>query len=98
MKAFARFKIEIWCKDLAYVDKLAKYNNGVKFLLVRQYLFEATVEWRRLKIKDSKHTVRAFLTEDTKKSTQKILGRLGNRICWRAESYAKLKEFKFTVQ
>ena len=24
MKAFARFKNEIWCMDLAYVDKLAK--------------------------------------------------------------------------
>ena len=35
MKAFARFKIELWCMDLAYVDKLAKDNNGVKYLLVR---------------------------------------------------------------
>ena len=35
MKAFARFKNEIWCMDLAYVDKLAKDNNGVKYLLVR---------------------------------------------------------------
>ena len=31
MRAFARFKIEIWCMDLAFVDKLAKENNGVKF-------------------------------------------------------------------
>ena len=36
MRAFARFKSEIWCMDLAYVDKLAKDNNGVKYLLVRQ--------------------------------------------------------------
>ena len=28
MKAFARFKNEIWCLDLAYVDKLAKDNYG----------------------------------------------------------------------
>ena len=39
MKAFARFKNKIWCKDLAYVDKLAKDNNDVKYLLVRQDLF-----------------------------------------------------------
>ena len=38
MKAIARFKNEIWCMDLAYVDKLAKDNNGVKYLLVRQDL------------------------------------------------------------
>ena len=30
-RAFARFRKEIWCKDLAYVDKLAKGNNGVKY-------------------------------------------------------------------
>ena len=29
MKAFGRFKNEIWCMDLAYVDKLAKDNNGI---------------------------------------------------------------------
>ena len=29
-RAFARFKDEIWCMDLAYVGKLAKDNNGVK--------------------------------------------------------------------
>ena len=30
MRAFARFRNEIWCMDLSYVDKLAKENNGVK--------------------------------------------------------------------
>ena len=40
MKAFARFKNEIWCMDLAYVAELAKDNNGVKYLLVRQDLFD----------------------------------------------------------
>ena len=44
MKAFARFKNEIWCMDLACVDKLAKDNNGVKHILVRQDLFGRTVD------------------------------------------------------
>ena len=30
MKAVARFRNEIWCVDLAYVDKLFKDKNGVK--------------------------------------------------------------------
>ena len=30
MKAFARFKVEFWCVDLAYVDKLTNDNNDVK--------------------------------------------------------------------
>ena len=42
-EGFARFKNEIWCMDLAYVDKLAKENNGVKYLLVRQDLFYRTI-------------------------------------------------------
>ena len=39
-RRFQRLKViaydidEIWSIDVAYVDKLAKYNNGVKYLLV----------------------------------------------------------------
>ena len=58
--AFARFKSEIWCMDLAYVDKLAKDNNGVKYLLVRQVLFDRTVDAKGMKTKDSKETVKTF--------------------------------------
>ena len=54
--------------DLAYVDKLAKDNNGVKYLLVRQDLFDRTVDAKGKKTKDSKETVRAFLTMITKKN------------------------------
>ena len=71
MKAFARFKNETWCMDLAYVDKLAKENNGVKYVLVRQDLFDRTVDAKRMKTKDSKQTARAFLTMITKKHRPK---------------------------
>ena len=66
MKAFARFKNELWCMDLAYVDKLANDNKGVKYLLVRQDLFDRTVDAKRMKTKDSKETVRTLLTMITK--------------------------------
>ena len=71
MKIFARFKNELWCMNLAYVDKLAKYKNGVKYLLVRQDLFDRTVDAKGMKTKDSKETVRAFLTMITKKNRPK---------------------------
>ena len=71
MKAFARFKNEIWCMDLAYVYKLAKDNNGVKYNLVRQDLFDRTVAAKGMKTEDSKETVRAFLTMITKKKRHK---------------------------
>ena len=52
MRAFARFRKEIWCMDLAYVDKMAKEKNGVKCLLVRQDLLDRIVNAKRMKTKD----------------------------------------------
>ena len=52
---------------MAYVDKLVRDNNGVKYLLFRQDLFDRTVDAKSIKTKDSKETVRAFLTMIKKK-------------------------------
>ena len=68
MKASARFKNEILCMDLPYVDKLAKDNYCVEYRLVRQDLFDRTVDAKGMKTKDSKETVRTFLTMITKKN------------------------------
>ena len=57
--------------DLAYADKLAEDNNGVKYLLVRQDLFDRTVDAERMKAKGSKETVCAFLSMITKKNLHK---------------------------
>ena len=71
MRAFARFRNEIWCMDLAYVDKLAKENNGVKCLLVRQDLFDGSVNAKGMKTKDSQETVKAFSSMITKRNRPK---------------------------
>ena len=63
MRAFARFKNKNWCMDLTYVDKLARDNKGVKYLQVRQDLFDRSVDAKgpkRMKTKDSKETARHF--------------------------------------
>ena len=57
--------------DLAYVDKLAKENNGVNYLLVRQDLFDRTVNAKGMKTKDSQETVKAFSSIITKRSRPK---------------------------
>ena len=57
--------------DLAYVDKLAKDNNGVKYLLVRQDLLDRTVDAKGMKTKDSKETVKTFSKMITKKKRPK---------------------------
>ena len=71
LRAFARFRNEIWCMDLPYVDKLAKENNGVKFLPVRQDLFDRTVSAKGMKTKDSQETVKAFSSMITKRNRPK---------------------------
>ena len=52
LRVFARFRNGIWCMNLAYVDKLAKEINGVKYLLVRQDLFDRTVNAKGMKTRD----------------------------------------------
>ena len=99
MKAFARFKNAICCMDLAYVDKLAKDNNGVKCLLVRQDLFDRTVDAKGMKSKDSKETIRAFLSMITKKNRPEKIGLTREQnLLESLKSYANLKEYKFTLQ
>ena len=74
MQAFARFKNEIWCMDQAYVDKLSKDKNDVKFLLVRQDLFDRTVDAKGVQTKNSKETVKTFSKMITKKNRPKKIG------------------------
>ena len=53
--------------DLAYVDKLPKDNNVVNFLLVRQDLFDRTVDAKGMKNKVSRETSKAFSKMTSKK-------------------------------
>ena len=71
MWAFARFRNEIWCMDLAYVEKLAKENNGVKYSQVRQDLFDGILNAQRRKTNDSQETVKAFSSMITKRNRPK---------------------------
>ena len=59
--------------DFAYVDKLAKENNGVKYLLVRQDLFDRTVNAKGMKTKDSQEIVKAFSSMVTKRNRPKMI-------------------------
>ena len=85
--------------DLAYVGKLAKDNNGVKCPLVRQDLLDRTVDAKGMKTKNSKRTVCAFLTIITKKVVPKKFGLTREQnLRESSKDYAKLKEYKVTLQ
>ena len=73
MTAFAGFKSQIWFLDLAYVNKLAKDNKGVRYFLNRQNLFVRTVDAKGMKSKDSMETDQAFLSMITIKNRPKKL-------------------------
>ena len=57
--------------DLAYVDKLAEEINGVKCLLIRQDLFDRTVNAEGMKTKDAQETVKAFSSMIIKRNRPK---------------------------
>ena len=74
MKTFAGFENANCCMDLTLVDEITKVNKEVKFLLVRQDLFEKIKDAKGMRIKETKEykdTVRENPNIITKKSTQK---------------------------
>ena len=85
--------------ELAYVGELARDNNGVKYLLVRQDLFDRTVDAKGTKTKDSKETVRAFLTMTTEKNRlKKFWVDKSTEFARAFFKFAKLKDHNFTIQ
>ena len=99
MRAFARFRNDIWCTDLAYVDKMANENNGVKYLLVRQDLFDRTVKAKGMKTKNSQETVKAFSSMITKRIRPKRFGLTKEpNLLERLKKFVLLKGYKFTLQ
>ena len=84
--------------DVAYVDKLAKENNGVKFLLVRQELFDRTLNAEGMKTKDSQETVTAFSSMITKRNRpKKIWVDKGTEFAGAFKSVVLLRGYKFTL-
>ena len=98
MRAFARFRNEFWCMDFAYVDKLAKENNVVKYLLVRQDFFDRTVNAKGIKTKDSQETVKAFSSMITKRNqSKKVWVDKGTEFAGALKSFILLSGYKFLL-
>ena len=68
LPAFAKRINEIWCLDLAFMDKLSDTNNGVKYLLVCVDVFSRFVRVQPMKSKYSTDAVVAFKKMLRKKS------------------------------
>ena len=68
LPAFAKRINEIWCLDLAFLDKLSDTNNRVKYLLVCVDVFSRFVRAQPMKSKYSTDAVVAFKKMLRKKS------------------------------
>ena len=60
LQAFSKYINEIWCMDLAFVDKLASQNNEVKYLLVAVDIFSRFVRVQTMKTNYAEDTLQAF--------------------------------------
>ena len=75
---FPRLKVvvndinEIWSVDLAYVDKLAKYNGGVKYLLVAVDCLSRYLRVEPLKTKYATETAQVFKKMMKHKQPEKV--------------------------
>ena len=75
---FPRLKViaydinEIWSIDVAYVDKLAKYNNGIKYLLVAVDVLSRYLRVVPMRSKSAPDTAKAFKKMIEKVKPQKI--------------------------
>ena len=63
---------KIWSLDLAYVDKLAKYNRGVRYLLLAVNCLSRYLRVEPLKTKYAKETTEAFKKMIKTKQPKKV--------------------------
>ena len=74
LQAFSKYINDIWRIDLAFVDKLASQNNGVKYLLVAvDVFFSRFVRVQTMKTKYAKDTLQAFKKMISRKNTPEKL-------------------------
>ena len=63
---------ETWSIDVAYVDKLAKYNHGVKYRLVAVDLLSRKLRVEPMRSKTAEETAKTFARMITKEKPQKV--------------------------
>ena len=77
-RRFPRLKViaydinEIWSIDVAYVDKLAKYNHGVKYLLVAVDVLSRKLRVEPMRSKTAGETAKTFARMITKEKPEKV--------------------------
>ena len=68
LNAHARYIDEIWCLDLAQMDKLSRWNRGINFLLVTVDVFSRYLRVEPLRRKGAEGVKAAFIKMCSKKN------------------------------
>ena len=98
LPAFAKRINEIWCLDLAFMDKLSDNNNGVKYLLVCVDVFSRFVRVQPMKSKYSTDAVVAFKKMLRKKVCPRKYGLTREQsLVVSFESFVWTRKLKFTL-
>ena len=98
IKAFARFRSELWCMDLAYVNKLAKERCNVR-CKVRQDVFDRTVDAKGMKTEGPEKWFVHFWSWLQKRIDPGKFGSTREQnLLESLLNFAKLNEDKFTLQ
>ena len=101
---FPRLKVivnelnEIWSVDLAFVDKLAKYNRGVRYLLVAVDCLSRYLRVEPLKTKYAKETAQAFKKMIKHKQPKKFGLMMARNSSVLSKAFATNAEFIYTVR
>ena len=78
IKTFPRLKVvayrinEIWSVDVAYIDKVAQHNNGVKYLLMAVDVLSRYLRVQSMKALHAKDAVEAFKKMIKQKKPERV--------------------------
>ena len=101
---FPRLKVivndlnEIWSVNLAFVDKLAKYNRGLKYLLVAVDCLSRYLRVEPLKTKYNIETAEAFKKMIKHKQPTKFGSMMAQSSSVPSKTFATNAEFIYTVR
>ena len=76
LQAFSKYINEIWCLNLAFLDKLASQNNGVKYLLFAVDIISRFFRVQTRKTEYVKDTSQAFRKTISRKKTSQAFRKI----------------------
>ena len=98
LKAVAYRINEIWSVDVAYMDKVAQHNNGVKYLLVAVDVLSRYLRYLPMKALYAKDAVEAFKKMIKKKQPEKVWTDKGSEFKGDFKKFCEKKEFIYIQQ